>query len=262
MTTCNDTQNLLNRLNPEGTNPAESAAVQKKIIDIDFALDPPNIGFALSKKFGEASTKEIVPIYKGAFKADPFFGITISVDLVPIFAKFTRGLYGVGYVIEFIIEAIKWLTDSEIYITFEAGAAVKFDFSLSYNRIDGLDDGNEPEQIVTFEVPITVKAGCKSNDVILIPTVTRGGITETTAVEKWKIEGKVSTTFTFTKTYGYDKGRRYEKSNGIWNPAQITVTCYEITTSKITGQAKKSDSFKLFDEKTLFDNPKNYTDEK
>lgn len=68
---------------------------------------------------------------------------------------------------------------------------------------------------MTFEVPITVKAGCKNNDGIFIPTVTRGGITETTEVEKWKVEGKLSTTFTFTKTYGYDKDQQYEKSQGI-----------------------------------------------
>jgi len=264
VTTFNDSRTVLQVLSPDGTNPADSAAVSKKIIEIDFSIDPPNIGFALSKKFGEASTKQIVPVYKGGFKADPFIGITISVDLVPIFAKFTRGLYGVGYVIEFIISAIKWLTDSEIYVTFEAGLAVKFDFTLSYNKIDGLDGKKESEQLVTVEVPISVKAGCKSNDVVTIAAVTRGGRNfPEQKLEKWKVEGQLSTTFTFTKTYGYDKdvGKQYEQSKGVWKPAEITITCYEITTSKITGQPKKSDKFPLFKEKTLFDNPKTYIDE-
>lgn len=259
VSTFNASVEVLEVLNPDGTNPADSAAVKKKIIDIDFAIDPPNIGFALSKKFGEATTKEIVPVYKGGFRADPFIGITISVDLVPILGKV--GL--VGKIIQWIIDAIAYLTDSDIYITFEAGLAVKFDFKLSYNRIDGLDGKKEAEQLVTVEVPISVKAGCKSNDVIFIPTVTRGGVTETTEVEKWKVEGQLSTTFTFTKTYGYDKdvGKQYEKSKGVWNPAEITITCYEITTSKITGKPKKSDKFKLFNEVTMYDNPKTYTDE-
>lgn len=141
--------------------------------------------------------------------------------------------------------------------------AVKFDFPLSYNRIDGLDGLKQNESVMTVEMPISIKAGCKSNDVVFIPTVTRGRTTETTEVEKWKVEGALSTTFTFTKTYGYDKekGKQFEKSKGIWNSADITITCYEITTSKITGTPVQSEKFKLFDEKTLFDNPKTYTDE-
>jgi hypothetical protein len=260
VTTFNSSREVLEVLSPDGTNPADSAAVSKKIIDIDFSIDPPNIGFALSKKFGEATTKQIVPIYKGGFRADPFIGITISVDLVPIFGK--AGL--IGKIIQWIIDSIAYLTDSEIYITFEAGLAVKFDFTLSYNRIDGLDGKKESEQLITVEVPISVKAGCKSNDVVTIAAVTRGGRNfPEQKLEKWKVEGQLSTTFTFTKTYGYDKdmGKQYEKSKGVWNPAEITITCYEITTSKITGQPKKSDKFKLFEEKTLFDNPKTYTDE-
>jgi hypothetical protein len=265
VSTFNASREILEVLNPDGTNPADSAAVSKKIIEIDFAIDPPNIGFALSKKFGEASNKEIVPIYKGGFRADPFIGITISVDLVPIFTKFTRGMYGVGYALEFIIDAIKWVTDSEIYITFEAGLAVKFDFTLSYNRVDGLDGNKDAQQVVTVEVPISIKAGCKSEGTVVIPAVTRGGRTYPEhREEKWKVEGDLSTTFTFTKTYGYDKdkGRQYEQSKGVWNPAEITIICYSIVTSKITAAPKRSDKFKLFDEKTLFDNPKTYTDEK
>ncbi|MBP2616008.1 hypothetical protein [Chryseobacterium jejuense] len=251
---------VLNILNPDGTNPADSAAVSKKIIEIDFAIDPPNIGFALSKKFGEATTKEIVPIYKGGFRADPLIGITISVDMVPIIGK--AGL--IGKIIDWIIFAVETLTSSEVYITFEAGLAVKFDFTLSYNRVDGLDSRSHGEQVVTVEVPISVKAGCKSDDVITIAAVTRGGRTyPEQKLEKWKVEGQLSTTFTFTKTYGYDKekSKQYETSKGVWNPAEITITCYMITASKITGQPKKSEKFKLFDEKTLFENPKNYTDE-
>jgi len=93
--------------------------------------------------------------------------------------------------------------------------------------------------------------------------VTRGGVTETTEVEKWKVEGQLSTNFKFTKTYGYDKdaGKQFEKSKGVWNPAEITITCYEITTSKITGTPKKSDKFPLFKEITMYDNPKTYTDD-
>lgn len=260
VTTFNSSREILEVLSPDGTNPADSAAVSKKIIDIDFSIDPPNIGFALSKKFGEATTKQIVPIYKGGFKADPFIGITISVDLVPVIGK--AGL--IGKIIQWIIDTIAYLTESEIYITFEAGLAVKFDFTLSYNKIDGLDGKKESEQLVTVEVPISVKAGCKSNDVVTVAAVTRGGINyPEQKLEKWKVEGQLSTTFTFTKTYGYDKdmGKQYEKSKGVWNPAEITITCYEIITSKITGQPKKSDKFKLFEEKTLFNNPKTYTDE-
>lgn len=259
ITTYNASVEVLDVLNPDGTNPADSIAVSKKIIQIDFAIDPPNIGFALSKKFGEATTKEIVPIYKGGFRADPFIGITISVDLVPLISKIPY----VGIVVDWIIKAIEYLTNSDVYITFEAGLAVKFDFPLSYNRIDGLDGLKQNESVMTVEVPISIKAGCKSNDVVFIPTVTRGRTTETTEVEKWKVEGALSTTFTFTKTYGYDKekGKQFEKSKGIWNSADITITCYEITTSKITGTPVQSEKFKLFDEKTLFDNPKTYTDE-
>lgn len=259
VSTFNLSRQALEVLNPEGTNPANSAAVIKKVIEIDFVIDPPNIGFALSKKFGEASTKEIVPIYKGGFRADPFIGITISVDLVPLISKIPY----VGIVVDLLIKAIEYLTNSDIYITFEAGLAVKFDFTLNYNKIDGLDGKKDAVQVVTIEVPISIKAGCKSNDVVFVPTVTRGGVTETTEMEKWKVEGKVSTTFTFIKTYGYDKtvGKQYEQSKGIWNPAEITIQCYSLVTSKISGSPTKVYKKKLFDEKTLFDNPKAYTDE-
>lgn len=32
-----------------------------------------------------------------------------------------------------------------------------------------------------------------------------------------------------------NKDRQYEKLQGVWNPAQITITSCEITTSKIIG---------------------------
>ncbi|POR23585.1 hypothetical protein BWK58_09880 [Flavobacterium columnare] len=262
VSTFNACKEILEVLNPEGINVNESSAVSKKVIKIDFAIDPPNIGFALSKKFGEASNKRIVPIYKGGFRADPFIGITISVDLVPIFTKFTRGMYGVGYILEFIVNTIKWVSNSEIYITFEAGLSVKFDFKLSYNLVDGFDKKGNAEQEIIVEVPISIKAGCKSEDVVIIPAVTKGGRTYPEHEEqKWEVEGDLSTTFTFTKTYGYDQNKQYEKSKGIWNSAEITISCYELVTSKIIRSPVKSDKFKLFDEKTLFDNPKTYVDE-
>ncbi|MFK7033426.1 hypothetical protein [Flavobacterium oreochromis] len=262
VSTFNACKEILEVLNPEGVNVNESSAVSKKVIKIDFAIDPPNIGFALSKKFGEASNKRIVPIYKGGFRADPFIGITISVDLVPIFTKFTRGMYGVGYILEFIVNTIKWVSNSEIYITFEAGLSVKFDFKLSYNLVDGFDKKGNAEQEIIVEVPISIKAGCKSEDVVIIPAVTKGGRTYPEHEEqKWEVEGDLSTTFTFTKTYGYDQNKQYEKSKGIWNSAEITISCYELVTSKIIRSPVKSDKFKLFDEKTLFDNPKTYVDE-
>ncbi|AND63132.1 hypothetical protein AX766_01185 [Flavobacterium covae] len=259
VSTFNISKEILEILNPEGTNPNESSAISKKVIKIDFAIDPPNIGFALSKKFGEASNKKIVPIYKGGFRADPFIGITISVDLVQVLGNTNL----ITKIILWIIEKIQYLTKSEIYITFETGLAVKFDFKLSYNRIDRFFDKNKnTEQEIIIEVPISIKAGCKSEDVVIIPAVTKNNKTYPEhEEEKWKVEGDLSTTFTFTKSYGYDEDKQYEKSKGVWNSAEITISCYELVTSKITGSSVKSDKFKLFDEKTLFDNPKTYIDE-
>ncbi|WP_316798440.1 hypothetical protein [Pedobacter frigidisoli] len=244
-------------LNPQG-GVGQSAAVSKRVIEIDFAIDPPNLGFALGWKFGAASTKSIVPIYTGGLRADPLIGLTISVDLVPLIGKIPY----VGAIVRAIISVIEYLSDSDIYITFEVAQAVKVNLSLSYNKIDGFR--NKGQQKVEYEVAITIKAGCKSNDVIMIPTVTRGGVTETTEMEKWKVEGAASTTFTFTEEVGYNlnTGKQYKESSVVWNPASITITCYELLLSKVTYNPSYSNKMKLFDDKTLYKSGKIELNEK
>lgn len=250
--TYNSSKKILDQLNPNGINFSNSPAVQKRVIEIDFAIDPPNIGFALSQKFDKARNGRLVPCYKGAFRADPLIGITVSVDLVPLIGKIPY----IGTIIDWILKILSHLTKSDIYITVSIGMAVSCDLSLIFNEIDGYSN----EQEWRADVPLTLAAGAKSNDVVLIPTVTTGSTIVNIDQEKWKVEGAVSTSLTFTKVYGYDQTikRQYESSKGVWNPAKLTITCYELISSKTTVKANQKEEFTIFEEQELFINENEY----
>ncbi|HEX8576780.1 MAG TPA: hypothetical protein VF677_10855 [Flavobacterium sp.] len=238
----NTTRQYLEMFNPENNDGTPSLAQSQRVIEIDFAIDPPNIGFALGWKFDKASNDEIVPIYTGGLRADPLIGLTIAVDLVPLI-KF---LGPVGRIINWIIRFIQWMSRSQLYITFEVALPVKADLSISYNKVDGFK--NKGKQKIWIEPGVTFRAGCKSNEVVMISTVTRGGITETTEVEKWKVEGNVATSFNFEKEWGYDlnANKYYEQSNVRFNGAKMTIIISNlISNRRIDFKPYKQETFEL-----------------
>ncbi|SHF86888.1 hypothetical protein [Pedobacter caeni] len=247
----------LQDLNPEN-GVGESAAVSKKVLNIDFNIDPPNMGFALGWKYGMASTKEVVPVFTGGLRADPLIGLTIAVDLIPLIGKF--GL--VGKILEWIIDVVEYLTKSDVYITFEIGTAVKANLSLSYNKIDGFDP--KGVQKVEVEVVITIKAGCKSNEVVMVPHVNISGATVMESKEKWMVEGAVGSKIIFTEEVGFDRtlGKQFKQSSAIWKPALMTLTVQEFVISKVTYKPSHVKQFELFKEKELYKSEKEYINEK
>lgn len=256
----NSSQRYLEIFNPRHSDGTPSLAQSRRVIEIDFAIDPPNVGFALGWKFGKASNNEIVPIYTGGFRADPLIGLTVSVDLVPLI-KF---LGPIGRVISWIIQFIEWLSKSDLYITFEIAFPVKADLSLSYNRIDGFK--NRGKQKVWVEPGVTLRAGCKSNEVVFIPTTTAAGITETTEVEKWKVEGNVATSLTFEKEWGFDinQGKYYEKSTVNFKGAKMTIVISELVSRRqIDFKPTHQQVFTIIEEPKdpIYDSGKIYIDE-
>jgi len=257
----NMTRQYLEVFNPSHSDGTPSLAQSRRVIEVDFAIDPPNVGFALGWKFGKSSTNEIVPIYTGGLKADPLIGLTIAVDLVPLI-KF---LGPIGRVISWIIQFIEWLSKSDLYITFEVSLPVKADLSLSYNRVDGFS--NRGKQKMWVEPGVTLRAGCKSNEVVFIPTTTRNGVTETTEVEKWKVEGNVATSLTFEKEWGFDKGagKYYEKSTVNFKGAKMTIVVSElISNRRIDFKPTHQQVFTIIEEPKdpIYDSGKIYIEEK
>ncbi|WP_415324827.1 hypothetical protein [Chryseobacterium sp. MMS23-Vi53] len=257
----NMTQQYLEIFNPRNSDGTSSLAQSRRVIEIDFAIDPPNVGFALGWKFGKASNNEIVPIYTGGLRADPLIGLTVSVDLVPLI-KF---LGPIGRVISWIVQFIEWLSKSDLYITFEIAFPVKADLSLSYNRVDGFK--NKDKQKVWLEPGVTLRAGCKSNEVVFIPTTTAAGVTETTEVEKWKVEGNVATSLTFEKEWGFDlnQGKYYEKSSVNFKGAKMTIVISElISRRQINFKPTHQQVFTIIEEPKdpIYDSGKIYIDEK
>ncbi|MFK7003725.1 hypothetical protein BWK63_05820 [Flavobacterium covae] len=215
----NATRQYLEMFNPDNNDGTPSLAQSQQVIEIEFEIDPPNIGFALGWKFDKASNDEIVPIYTGGLRADPLIGLTISVDLVPL----VRLLPYVGTAIDWLIKVITRITRSDIYITFEISTAVSGDLSFSYNKIDGFK--NKEKQIMKVTPSVSIKTGCKSRDIIIIPSVTIGGINyPEQEVEKWKIEGNVASSFIFEKEWGYNKNKKmnYERSKVKFDGAKVT----------------------------------------
>ncbi|QYS86903.1 hypothetical protein JJC03_02540 [Flavobacterium oreochromis] len=239
----NVTRKYLEMFNPDNNDGTPSLAQSRRVIDIDFEIDPPNIGFALGWKFDKASNDEIVPIYTGGLRADPLIGLTISVDLVPL----VRLIPYVGSAVDWLIKVITRITRSDVYITFESSMAVSGDLSLSYNKIDGFK--NKGKQIMKVTPQVTIKTGCKSKDIIVIPSVTRGGIKyPEQEVEKWQVQGSVATSFVFEKEWGYDLdvGKYYEESNVKFNGAKMTITVSElINNRRIDFKAFKQETFEL-----------------
>lgn len=239
----NVTRESLEAFNPSNNDGTPSLAVSRGVIDLDFAIDPPNIGFALGWEFGKASNDEIVPIYTGGLRADPLIGLTIIVDLVPL-VKF---IPYVGAILNWLIRFIEKLTKSKIYITFEISFPVKADLSLSYNKVDGF--ANQGKQKIWIEPTVTLRAGCKSNEVILIPTSTRAdGTIETTETEKWKVEGNAAASYTFEKEWGYDLtvNKYYEQSLVKFNGAKITIIISElISKRRIDFKPYKQETFEV-----------------
>ncbi|MFK7002199.1 hypothetical protein V3I07_15070, partial [Flavobacterium oreochromis] len=238
----NVTRKYLEMFNPDNNDGTPSLAQSRRVIDIDFEIDPPNIGFALGWKFDKASNDEIVPIYTGGLRADPLIGLTISVDLVPL----VRFLGPVGRIVNWIIEFISKITKSELYITFEVSFPIKADLDLSYNKKDSFNNKGKQKMIV--EPGVTFRAGSKSNEVVMISTVSKGGITEHEEVEKIKIEGNAATSFVFEKEWGYDLdvGKYYEESNVKFNGAKMTITVSElINNRRIDFKAFKQETFEL-----------------
>lgn len=257
----NMTRQYLDVFNPSHSDGTPSLAQSRRVIEIDFAIDPPNIGFALGWKFGKASTNEIVPIYTGGLRADPLIGLTIAVDLVPL----VRFLGPIGRVIGWIIQFIEWLSKSDLYITFEVSLPVKADLSLSYNRIDGF--ANRGKQKMWVEPGVTLRAGCKSNEVVLIPTTTASGGTGNTEVEKWKVEGNVATSLTFEKEWGFDigQGKYYEKSTVNFKGAKMTIVVSElISNRRIDFKPTHQQVFTIIEEPKdpIYDSGKIYINEK
>lgn len=239
----NITRQSLEVFDPSNSDGTPSLAVSRRIIEVDFAIDPPNVGFALSWKFGKASNDEIVPIYTGGLRADPLIGLTIVVDLVPLI-KF---IPYVGKILDWLIRFVEKLTKSKIYITFEISVPIKADLSLSYNRIDGF--ANRGKQKMWFEPTVTLRAGCKSNEVVFIPTATRAdGTVETTETEKWKVEGNAAASYTFEKEWGYDLtvNKYYEQSSVKFNGAKITIIVSElISKRRIDFKPYKQETFEV-----------------
>ncbi|MGU3373947.1 hypothetical protein [Chryseobacterium sp. M5A1_1a] len=239
----NATRQGLEVFDPVNSDGTPSLAQSRRVIDIDFAIDPPNIGFALGWKFGKASNNEIVPIYTGGLRADPLIGITVVVDLVPL-VKF---IPYVGNILSWLIRFVERITKSKIYITFEITVPVKADLSLSYNKVDGFTDRSK--QKMWMEPGIVLRAGCKSNEVVFIPTATRSdGTVETTETEKWKIEGNAAASYTFEKEWGYDKqvDKYYEQSTIKFNGAKITIVVSElISKRRIDFKPYKQETFEV-----------------
>ncbi|MEY8758274.1 hypothetical protein [Chryseobacterium tongliaoense] len=257
----NMTRQYFEVFNPGNSDGTPSLAQSRRVIEVDFAIDPPNVGFALGWKFGKASNNEIVPIYTGGLRADPLIGLTVVVDLVPLI-KF---LGPIGRVISWIIQFIEWLSKSDLYITFEVSFPVKADLSLSYNRVDGF--ANRGKQKMWVEPGVTLRAGCKSNEVVFIPTTTRNGVTETTEVEKWKVEGNVATSLTFEKEWGYDKNQSkyYEKSTVNFKGAKMTIVISElISNRRIDFKPTHQQVFTIIEEPKdpIYDSGKIYIEEK
>ncbi|OOB82512.1 hypothetical protein BZL53_09155 [Flavobacterium columnare] len=238
----NATRQYLEMFNPDNNDGTPSLAQSQQVIEIEFEIDPPNIGFALGWKFDKASNDEIVPIYTGGLRADPLIGLTISVDLVPL----VRFLGPIGRIINWIITFISKITKSELYITFEVSLPIKADIDLSYNKIDGFK--NKEKQKMKIEPEVTFRAGSKSNEVVMIPTVKRGGIIETEEVEKRKFEGNTATSFSFKKEWGYDfnVSKYYEQSEIRFNGAKMTIIASElINNRRIDFKPYKQETFEL-----------------
>lgn len=239
----NATRQTLEIFDPANSDGTPSLAQSRRVIDIDFAIDPPNIGFALGWKFGKASNNEIVPIYTGGLRADPLIGITVVVDLVPL-VKF---IPYVGTILSWLIRFVERITKSKLYITFEITVPVKADLSLSYNKVDGFTDRSK--QKMWIEPGVVLRAGCKSNEVVFIPTATRAdGTIETTETEKWKIEGNAAASYTFEKEWGYDKqvDKYYEQSTVKFNGAKITIVVSELVSKRrIDFKPYKQETFEV-----------------
>lgn len=230
-----------------------SAAKAKGILDIEFAIDPPNIGFALGSKFDYASNQKVVPVYTGGLKVDPLIGISIGVDLVPIIGKIPT----VGAIVDWIVRVVEWVSDSDVYLVFEVFSAIKGELSLSYNKVDGFT--NIGQQKVELEAGVALKAGIKSNDTVFITTVDKDGIIETQEVEEWKAEGKVKTSFSFIEEVGFDNGGQYKQSSVWWNGAVLTITCYKLISKReINYNPKYTETFTLFERNNILEGTKQY----
>ncbi len=234
-----------------------SAAVKKGILQLEFNIDPPNIALALGWKYGYANNNALVPIYSGGLKLDPLIGVSIGVDLVPLIDFIPY----VGKVTGWIISFVEWLSDSDIYIVIEMFSAIKGELGLSYNKVDGFDQGLT--QKVEAELGVALKAGANSNDTIFVSTTTRAGITETKKVEKWKVEGKVATSFSFIEEVGYNNsnGKQYKESSVVWNGAKMTITVYELVSrKKIDYDKSNANTFQLFNKEDIYKSGKTYLD--
>ena len=99
----------------------------------------------------------MAPIYSGGLKLDPLIGVSIGVDLVPVFGE----MGPIGAAVKWIVDVVEYLFEVDIYIVFELFLAVKGEASLSYNKVDGF--GKSLSQKVDAEVGVALKAGASSN---------------------------------------------------------------------------------------------------
>ena len=254
----NTVSEYLEIFNPKKAT-APSAAVTKGVLDVEFNIEPPSIALALGWKYGHGkNNKELIPIYKGGLKLDPLIGMSIGVDIVPLFGKFSPA----GKAVEFIIDSLSYLMDVKVYIIFECFVAVKTELSLSYNKVDGFD--KEAGQKAEIEAGIALKAGVNSNDTVFIATTTSGATISTVEVEKWKAEGRVSTSFSFIEEVKYDRsnGKQYRESSVAFNGAKLTLTFYElISKKKVDYDNGTTRTFQIMDkDDSIFKSGKSYLD--
>ncbi|QII71498.1 hypothetical protein [Apibacter sp. B2966] len=213
---------------------------------IDFSIDPPNIGFALRWQFDESQSGQMATVYKGGIALQPLIGIAIGIDLIPFIGKIPY----VGTVFLWIKSIVEKLSESEIYITFEASMEVNWEGSWSYNTIDGFDNAGEQE--AKIEVGIKIKVGIKPRGTVMA--------TSTQPVKlKWMVDGEAGTSFVFTQKIGYDrqKSAQYKESSVIWGGAKITIKIYELVLSK-SYNLYKENTLTLFDEREIYNSGKEY----
>jgi hypothetical protein len=196
----------------------KSSAIKKGLSQtFEFNIDPPNIGLALKWGFKNTTKNIVVADYIGAVLFKPLLGLKIGVDLIAVIGETNK-------VFDFIEWVLEKVANAQIYIMFEVFAVAKGELNLAYNKIDGFK--NKGKQKAELEIGVDIKAGIRSRDKIFVATVTKGGITETTEIEKWKVEGMVGTSFSFKEEIGYDANGHYKESTIVWNGITLTVTVY------------------------------------